>query len=104
MKVTTSLPTFGMMLTAEPYFAVSMPSDRVVAENVFRRDSVGSTMPIDAKCELLHGDYTKAGIQHLNINSKIPLDVYQARNVVQIAKSAGADRYSPVQSGFVFEI
>ena len=95
LTVTTSLQTFAMMLTAEPYFAVSMPSDLVVAQNVFRRDSLGSQIPIEAKCELLHGDYTKADLQHVNINSKIPLDLYQARNAVQIAKSAGADRYSP---------
>lgn len=95
LKVTTSLQVFGMMLTAEPYFAVSIPSDRVVAENVFQRDPFGSTMPIEANVALLHGDYFKAGLRHVNIDSKIPLALYQARNAVQIAKSAGAERYSP---------
>ena len=95
LKVSTSLQSFGLMLTAEPYFAVSMPSDVVVMENVLRRDTQGSRMPINAKFELLQrGDYTKAGLQHFNMSPKIPLDLYQARIAVQIAKSAGADRYS----------
>jgi hypothetical protein len=95
LKVSTSLQSFGMLLTAEPYFAVSIPSDVVVMENVLRRDTLGSTMPINAKFELLQrGDYTKAGLQHFNMSPKVPLDLYQARNAVQIAKSAGADRYS----------
>jgi len=95
LKVSTSLQSFGMMLTAEPYFAVSIPSEVVVMENALRRDTQGSTVPIDAKFELLQrGDYTKAGLQQFNISPKVPLDLYQARNAVQIAKSAGADRYS----------
>lgn len=95
LKVTTSLQSFGMMLTAEPYFAVSIPSDLVVMENVLREDTLGSTTPIDAKFELLQrGDYAKAGLKHINISPKVPLDLYQARNAVQIAKSAGAERYS----------
>jgi hypothetical protein len=32
--VTTALQTFGLIVTAEPYFAVSEPSDAVVLENV----------------------------------------------------------------------
>jgi len=95
LKVSTSLQSFGMMLTAEPYFAVSIPSEVVVMENVLRRDTQSSTVPIDAKFELLQrGDYSKAGLQQFNIGPKAPLDLYQARNAVQIAKSAGADRYS----------
>lgn len=95
LKATTSLQTFGMMLTAEPYFAVSVPSDVVVMENVVREDTLGATTPIDAKIELLQrGDYAKAGLQPVTVNPKVPLDLYQARNAVQVAKSAGAERYS----------
>ena len=34
ISVTTALQTFGLIVTAEPYFAVSEPSDAVVLENV----------------------------------------------------------------------
>src|SRR6516164_1830056 len=36
---TTDLQTFGLIVTAEPYFAVTQPSDVVVAENFVRTDT-----------------------------------------------------------------
>jgi imidazolonepropionase-like amidohydrolase len=36
IHVTTGLQAFGMIVTAEPYFAVTQPSNLVVAENVVR--------------------------------------------------------------------
>jgi hypothetical protein len=38
LNVTTELQVFGLAMTAEPYFAVSMPSNLVVMENVVRKD------------------------------------------------------------------
>jgi len=94
-KVTTSLQAFGMIITAEPYFAVSVPSDVVVVENVLRKNTRGSTATIDAKSEFLQrGDYEKAGLRPTTLNPKVPLDLYQARNAVQVAKSAEAEQYS----------
>lgn len=37
IHVTTDLQAFALIVTAEPYFAVTQPSDLVVAENVIRR-------------------------------------------------------------------
>ena len=42
VKVTTELQAFGMIVTAEPYFAVTQPSDVVVMENV-ARDTTNAT-------------------------------------------------------------
>ena len=53
LNVTTELQAFGLVVTAEPYFAVSQPSDVVVMENVIRRDTRGKVEHIDAKYELL---------------------------------------------------
>src|SRR5437588_7092459 len=39
---TTDLQTFGLIVTAEPYFAVTQPSDVVVAENFLRNDTSGT--------------------------------------------------------------
>ena len=36
VEVTTELQAFGMIVTAEPYFAVTQPSDVVVIENIVR--------------------------------------------------------------------
>ena len=53
LNVTTELQAFGLVVTAEPYFAVAQPSDAVVMENVIRKDTLGKVEEIDAKYELL---------------------------------------------------
>src|SRR4029453_16782610 len=58
VKVTTQLQAFGLIVTAEPYFAVSQPSDVVVMENIVRDGTKGSVEVIQAKYELLkRGSY-----------------------------------------------
>ena len=39
LKVTTELQVFGLVVTAEPYYAVTQPSDLIVMENVVRPDT-----------------------------------------------------------------
>jgi len=96
LNVTTELQAFGLLVTAEPYFAVSRPSDVVVMENVVRADTVGKIELIDAKYELLQrGQYEHlANVLDLKVNSKTPLELYEARNAVNIARKSGADRYA----------
>jgi outer membrane protein OmpA-like peptidoglycan-associated protein len=96
LDVTTELQTFGLVVTAEPYFAVSRPSDVVVMENVVRADTVGNIEPIDAKYELLQrGQYEHlANVLDLRVNRKLPLELYEARNALQIARTSGADKYA----------
>ena len=58
LNVSTEFQSFGMIVTAEPYFAVSQPSDVVVMENIIRADTLGKAEIIDAKFELLkRGSY-----------------------------------------------
>ena len=94
--MTTELQVFGLVVTAEPYFAVTRPSDVVVMENVVRPDTAGKIELIDAKYELLQrGQYEHlANVLDLKLNSKIPLELYEARNAVNIARKSGADRYA----------
>jgi outer membrane protein OmpA-like peptidoglycan-associated protein len=96
LDVTTELQAFGLLVTAEPYFAVSRPSDVVVMENVVRSDTAGKIEVIDAKYELLQrGQYEHlAKVLDLRVNRKVPLELYEARNAIQIARSSGADRYA----------
>src|SRR6185369_12691225 len=96
LDVTTELQVFGLIVTAEPYFAVSQPSDAVVMENFVRKDTVGKVEEIDAKYELLQrGQYTvnvlPADLKPIPLDKNTPLDLYEARNAVRIAKWAGAD-------------
>src|SRR5205085_569368 len=99
LNVTTELQSFGLVVTAEPYFAVTQPSDVVVMENVVRKDTTGTIEELDAKYELLQrGQYTlnvnPSEIKPLRLDSRIPLELYEARNAVQIARWAGAEKYA----------
>jgi outer membrane protein OmpA-like peptidoglycan-associated protein len=99
IDATTELQSFGLIVTAEPYFAVTQPSDVVVMENFTRRDTTGTIEEIDAKYELLaRGQYTlnvnPADRQPIRMDKKVPLELYEARNAVQIARWAGADKYA----------
>jgi hypothetical protein len=63
-KIDTSceIQTFGMIVTAEPYYAVTLPSDVVVLENAVRADTRGVIEAINARYELLpRGVYTFQG-------------------------------------------
>lgn len=99
LNVTTDLQSFGMIVTAEPYFAVTRPSDAVVVENVVRQDTRGAVEEVDAKYELLQrGQYTlnvnPADIKPVRLSKKVPLELYEARNAVQIARWTGAQQYA----------
>jgi outer membrane protein OmpA-like peptidoglycan-associated protein len=96
LDVTTELQAFGLVVTAEPYFAVSRPSDVVVMENVVRPDTLGKIELIDAKYELLQkGQYEHlANVLELKVDRKMPLELYEARNAVHIARTSGAARYA----------
>ena len=92
----TRLQTFGLLITAEPYFAVTMPSDYVIADNAPRTDTKGAVGEVDAKWELLQRmHYKDANLPPLNMESKVPLDIYQAQNALRIAKWEQADKYAP---------
>jgi outer membrane protein OmpA-like peptidoglycan-associated protein len=97
LNVTTELQSFGMIVTAEPYFGVTQPSDVVVMENMIRRDTLGKVDEIDASYELLQrGQYTlnvdRAQVRP--VDAALPLELREARNAVQIARWAGADKYA----------
>jgi outer membrane protein OmpA-like peptidoglycan-associated protein len=99
LHATTDLQAFGLIITAEPYFAVTTPSDVVVMENFIRYDTEGTIKPIEAKYELLkRGQYTmtanQAELQPMVLDHRTPLELYEARNAVRIARWTGADHYA----------
>src|ERR1700726_3981421 len=97
LDVTTDLQAFALIVTAEPYYAVRRPSNVVIAENVIRPDTVGTSEAVDAKYELIdRGGYIPTGYNFdpVVLNAKLPLEFFEARNAVRIAKSAGAERYA----------
>ena len=99
IDVTTDLQAFGLIVTAEPYYAVTHPSNKVVAENILRQETKGFEEPIDAKFDVLEGaqytiDVPADQLPSTQADSRVPLDLLEARNAVAIAKAAGAKQYA----------
>jgi len=97
LKPTTQLPTFSLFVTAEPYFAVAYPSELVILENDIRKGTKGKIFIVNDYKLLKRGQYEKMGNPlALSVDLKnTPLEMYEARNSVEIAKSRGADKYAP---------
>ena len=95
LDATTELQSFGLIVTAEPYFAVTQPSDVVVMENFVRKDTVGTIEEVDAKYEQYAGDtFHKAVVDLENAEGyligkagKKPIGTV-AREAVQMAEDA----------------
>lgn len=99
LKATSPLQAFGLIVTAEPYYAISQPSNVVVLENAIRKNTSGKVEAIDAQVELLaRGQYatsvTATDLQAVPVDPKTPPELYQARNALRIAKASGADVYA----------
>jgi outer membrane protein OmpA-like peptidoglycan-associated protein len=99
LDVTTDLQAFALIVTAEPYFGVTQPSDVVVMENIIREDTVGKVEQMSVKYDLLkRGTYTmhaQPGRFHqVKTDKRIPLQLLEAENAVQIAQFVNADQYA----------
>ncbi len=100
LDITTDLQAFGMIITAEPYYSVTHPSNKVVAENILRNSTKGFEEPIDAKFDVLEGgqytiDVPGDQLPSSRASEKVPLNLLEARNAVVIAKAAGAQQFAP---------
>jgi outer membrane protein OmpA-like peptidoglycan-associated protein len=97
LNATTPAQTFSLIVTAEPYFAVRIPSEMVVLENDTRKNTKGQIFPVNDFRLMKRAQYEKLGnplamtpdLEH------VPLQMYEARNALDIAKSRGADKDAP---------
>ncbi len=95
IRASTNQQSFGLVVTAEPYFAISMPSEMVVAENTILPETLGKIEAVDAKYELLErGKYESGVFEAFGIDPKLPLEIYQARNAARIGQWLGVDKYA----------
>jgi outer membrane protein OmpA-like peptidoglycan-associated protein len=103
ITVTTALQSFALIVTAEPYFAVSTPSDVVVLKNIISDDRTNGVLEkVNAHTTLLpRGLYAESTdgahtVSHpITRDERSPLELYEAYNAVRIAQVAGAEKYSP---------
>jgi outer membrane protein OmpA-like peptidoglycan-associated protein len=97
LDVTTDLQAFALLVTAEPYYAVRQPSNLVVLENVVRADTKGTTEALNTKHDFLErGGYIPTGYKFdpVVLNTRLPLEFFEARNALRIAQSEGAETYA----------
>jgi len=101
ISVTTALQSFGLIVTAEPYFSVTQPSDLVVLENQIIQDKTNGVLEkVNAHYMLLpRGTYAETAgsstvLNPITRDEKMPLELYEANNALRIAQQSGADKYA----------
>jgi outer membrane protein OmpA-like peptidoglycan-associated protein len=93
LNATTPAQTFSLIVTAEPYFAVRLPSEIVIMGSEARKNTKGKLFPVKEYKLMKRGQYEKLG-NPLALTpdiERVPLELYEARNAVDIAKSRGAE-------------
>ena len=91
IKTEYGAPQFALIVTAEPHFAVSVPSTMITLYNV-AEDVRGTESKVTSLTE--RSDYSK--LQPIAIDKKqSPAELVQARYAVSIADAAGAELYAP---------
>ena len=102
ISVSVPLQSFGLIVTAEPYYSVSTPSDVVVMKNVYTDETNGVLEKVTAHATLLprgiysaETDGSKTIANPITRNEHSPLELYEAYNAVRIAQAAGSEKYSP---------
>jgi len=98
LKASTDMQTFGLIVTAEPYFAVNQPGNVVVLESVVP-ENIAQGEEIAAKYELLgRGTYSASNERIQNaifgIDRTTPMELFEARNAVRIAHIAAGEKYA----------
>ena len=95
LSATTPAQTFSVIVTAEPYYVVRRPSEMVILQSQTRKDTKGKIFPVSEYSLMRRGQYQKIGNPlALTLDPSIPLEMYEARNAVEVAKSRGADKYA----------
>ena len=105
LRASTQMQAFALIVTAEPYFSVTQPSDVVVMENAVRPDTVGKVEQVNATYELLQRkEYTYAMGRRPAPATGAPVSMgeyeaisalFQAKSAIETASAAGAERYAP---------
>ena len=97
---------FGLMVTAEPYFAVSQPSAAVAFVSDLAPGSSSAVPLSDAKCDLLRtpiGSDLPPAASAGSGNSAAPLIFVEAHHALAVARAAGAAEYASQTLGTATE-
>jgi outer membrane protein OmpA-like peptidoglycan-associated protein len=97
LRGNTQLQTFSLFVTAEPYAKVRQPSEMLVLENQLRKNTKGKVFIVNDYKLMKRSQYAKLGNPlALTLDLKnVPLQMYEARNAVDIARSRDAEKFAP---------
>jgi len=97
VNVSTQMAVFSLIVTSEPYFAVRIPGELVVLENEAGKNTKGKIFVVNDYKLMRRAQYQKkANPLALTLDlKKVPLEMYEARNAFEIAKTNGAEKYAP---------
>ena len=96
LKATVPLNGFGLVVTAEPYYAVTMPCDAMVLENTPREGSITKLETASATYKLFKDEQFQLDPTAITVpDKKTPREVLQARNALAMAVAASAEKYAP---------
>ncbi len=102
VRVTSPLQTFSMIITAEPHFMVTRPSQAIMLENLYpvgqNGQRIGTTPAISyfGNSSDYFRDPRTPEIAEMDY-SKTPSAILQAKQAVALAKFAGAERDANVE-------
>ena len=97
ISVTTPLQTFALIITAEPHFLVSRPSQTIMLENLNPYTRSGTTLATTTAVQYFgnSSDYFRDArtpeIAEVDY-SKTPSTILQAKQAIALARFAGAER------------
>ncbi len=98
LRTATNLQAFGLVVTAEPDFAVNRPSNTVVLQNAPTPRTTGAEEQVRAHYHLLlRAHYLRQAVTRppaIPVSLAAPLDYFEAENALRIARWAGAPRYA----------
>ncbi len=94
LDTSTPLSTFGLVVSAEPHFAVTAPSKAIVLRNL-GRSIKGERVVISGLAERM--DYSGLPARSVDPRAPIPLELVQARYAVDIARAAGGAEFAAAQ-------
>lgn len=92
MNGTTPLSSFAMIVTAEPHFAVSVPSKYIVLQN-FSQDVQGTQLVVTSLAA--RADYSALKPLAADPKQHAPLELTMAHYALAIATEAGAAQLAP---------
>jgi len=94
LDTSTPLSTFGLVVSAEPHFAVTAPSKAIVLRNL-GRSIKGERVVIQGLAERM--DYSGLAPRSIDPRSRIPPELLQARYALDIARAAGVAEFATAE-------